>query len=190
MKKTNYFLMATTMFVLLFVAACGSAAPATQQVAPPTAAPTQAPVIIEQPTDSAPPTAQTFAPACPAVASCAAPAVADIEAINTYCVQKIPYQNISLPANTSFEVLDTKGEFKCADSGTVVKGEKIISCTGKQLITYELKLTNTACGASNLAVGTGQCPDGSGFDSAQNCCAPVSESNASTTIKVNIGGCP
>jgi len=39
--------------------------------------------------------------------------------------------------------------------------------------------------------GTGQCPDGYGYDATQVCCAPVNASvGGSTTIKVNMGGCP
>ena len=44
MKKTTYLLLAMTVFVVLFVSACGSAAPATQAAPPPAeVVPTQAP---------------------------------------------------------------------------------------------------------------------------------------------------
>ena len=160
MKKTNYILLAMTVFVILFASACGGAAK------------------VEQ------------APACQST-SCAAPDVKDTETVNTFCVEKIPYQNISITPGTTFEALDPKGELKCEDSGTVVDGKTVITCTGKQLWTYELKFTNSACSASALTTGTGQCQDGSGFDSANNCCAPLSAANAgSVTIKVNMGACP
>jgi hypothetical protein len=194
MKKTNYLFVLTVVLAAMILSACGGApAPAATQ---PAAAPQQnqpAPTAESQPVQpqQPAPTAQSFAPACASnTNSCAAPAVTDTDVTNTYCVEKHPYQNISLPPGTTYEVLDTSGEFKCADSGTVVDGKTVISCTGKQLWTYELKLTNTSCGATNLATGTGQCQDGYGFDSAQNCCAPVNSSPASTTIKVNIGACP
>ena len=195
MKKTKLILTLAVVIAAMALSACGgSAAPATQ-AAPPVEQPQQqqpAPTAESQPVEQQQPapTAQSFAPTCTSAASCAAPAVADTEASTTYCVEKYPYQNIALEPGTAFEVLDTSGEFKCADSGTVVDGKTIISCTGKQLWTYELKLTNTSCSAANLAAGTGQCQDGFGYDSAQNCCAPVNTGAASTTIKVNIGACP
>jgi hypothetical protein len=194
MKQITY-LMAITVFVVLFASACGGTAPATQAAPPPAevvptqapqqAAPTQAPA--EQP--AAP--AQTFAPACQAATSCAAPSVKDTEASSTYCVEKIPYENIAVDPGTTFEVLDPTGDLKCQDSGTVVDGKNIITCTSKQLWTYELKLTNSSCAAGALATGTGQCQEGLGYDAANNCCAPIAAGDAgSVTIKVNMGACP
>ena len=133
MKKTNYLLLATTIFVVLFVSACsGSAAPAAQ----------------------AAPTSQ----AAPAPQSDAAPDVQDTVASETYCVQKIPYQNISVDSGTTFEALDPKGELKCQDSGTVVDGKTVLTCTGKQLWTYDLKLTSSSGGSKTIKVNMGACP--------------------------------
>ena len=129
MKKTNYLLLATTIFVVLFVSACsGSAAPATQA-----------------------------APA-PQSESLAAPDVKETVANETYCVQKIPYQNISVEPGTTFEALDPKGELKCQDSGTVVDGKTVLTCTGKQLWTYDLKLTSSSGGSKTIKVNMGACP--------------------------------
>jgi hypothetical protein len=193
MRKTTHLLLATTVFMVLFASACsGSAAPATQVVQPPvevvsTQALPEVVATVEQPVA----TAQTFAPACQAATSCAAPDVKDTEAASTYCVEKIPYQNISVMPGTTFESLDPKGELKCQDSGTVVDGKNIITCTSKELWTYELKFTNSACSANALATGTGQCQDGLGYDAAQNCCAPLAAADTgSVTIKVNMGACP
>jgi hypothetical protein len=168
MRKTTYLLLAMTVFVVLFASACGGsatpAAPAAQ--------------------------AAGAVPACQAT-SCTAPAVKDTDVANTFCVEKIPYQNISIEPGTTFEPIDPKGELKCQDSGTVVNGKKVITCTGKQLWTYDLKLTNSSCAGNALATGTGKCQDGSGYDAAQNCCAPLTTGAAgSVTIKVNIGACP
>jgi hypothetical protein len=195
MRKTTYFLLVITVFVTVFASACGgSPAPATQAAPPPVnVAPTQPPVQAVAPTQqqAAAAPAQNFAPACQAAVSCSAPEVKDIEAANTFCVEKIPYTNISLAPGTTFEALDPKGELKCKDSGTVVNGKNIITCTGKQLWTYDLKVTNTSCASNSLATGTGQCPDGSGYDTAQNCCAPLTnDGGGSVTIKVNMGACP
>jgi hypothetical protein len=191
MKKTTYLLLATTVFVVLFASACGgSAAPATQAAPPPAA--TQAPAAgaaapAQQPAAAA--QGQSFAPACQAAASCAAPAVKDTEASNTFCVEKIPYQNINVEPGTTFESLDPSGELKCKDSGTVVDGKTVITCSGKQLWTYQLKLTNSACSGGALTNDPSKCQAGSGYDAAQNCCAPVTGGAGSVTIKVNLGAC-
>jgi hypothetical protein len=194
MKKSTYLMLAVTVLVVLFASACsGAAAPATQAAPPPVeVVPTQAPVevaptVAEQPVA----TVQSFAPACQAATSCAAPEVKNTEAIDTFCVDKIPYQNINVVPGTTFEALDPSGELKCQDSGTVVDDKNVITCTGKQLWTYELKFTNSACAANALTTGTGQCQDGLGYDAAQNCCAPLAAADAgSVTIKVNMGACP
>jgi hypothetical protein len=194
MKQTTYLFMVLTVFVVLFASACGGAAPATQAAPPPAeAVPTQAPAEVV-PTQAAPEQpaapAQTFAPACQSATSCAAPEVKDTEADSTYCVEKIPYQNIFVAPGTTFETLDPSGELKCQDSGTVVDGKNVVTCTAKELWTYELKFTNSACAASALATGTGQCQEGLGYDAAQNCCAPLTAGDAgSVTIKVNMGAC-
>jgi hypothetical protein len=191
MKKTTYLLLAMTVFMALFASACGASAPPATQVAPPPVevAPTQAPPAA--PVDQQPAPAQSFAPACQAVDSCAAPALKDSEPSDTYCVQKIPYQNFSVEPGTTFESLDPKGELKCQDSGTVVDGKNIITCTSKELWTYELKFTNASCSAAALTTGTGQCQEGLGYDAAQNCCAPLTGGDGgSVTIKVNMGACP
>ncbi len=193
MKKTSYILMAMTVLVVLIASACGGSAPATQAAAPVESAPNQpAPAVEVAPTEAAAVApAQTFAAACQAATSCDAPAVADTEGVNTYCVEKIPYQNISIPVGTTFQSLDASGELKCQDTGTVVDGKAVITCTGKELWTYELKLTNSTCSSAALTTGGGQCQEGLGYDPAQNCCAPLTQGDVgSTTIKVNIGGCP
>jgi len=192
MRKSTYLLLAMAVLMVLFVSACGSPAPATQAAPPPAeVVPTQAPVEAAAPAQQPAPAAQTFAPACQAITSCAAPDVKEIAGDQNYCVEKIPYQNISVAPGTTFESLDSKGEFKCQDSGTVVDGKNILTCTGKELTAYDLKLTNSACAANALATGTSQCQEGQGYDAAQNCCAPLTDTSAgSVTIKVNMGACP
>jgi hypothetical protein len=108
-------------------------------------------------------------------------------------VKKIPYTNIVVDPGTTFEVLDKSGDFSCADSGQKTDaGRTILTCTGKELYAFDLKLTNPACSTSNLATGTGQCQEGYGFDAAQGCCAPITTdlTAGSVTIKVNLRACP
>ncbi len=192
MKKTTYILAAMAVLLAVFASACGGA-PSAPTAAP---APTQAPPpAVEQPTQTViviqPTTGPAFAPTCQNVSSsCTVPDVKDTVAAETTCVQKIPYQSIFVPEGTTFEVLDPTN-LTCIDNGGIVNGKHVIECHGKELWTTELKLTNVACGSNTLVTGTGQCQDGYGFDSTQNCCAPVtSDAGNSITIKVNMGGCP
>jgi hypothetical protein len=128
------------------------------------------------------------APICQASDSCEA---LDAVQIPVDCVKKVPYTNVLVPPGTSFEVVDDSGAFICNDTGVVVNGKKVITCHGKQLYSFELKLTNPACGGTTLATGTGQCPEGYGFESAQKCCAPVAGAVAgSTTVRVQLAACP
>jgi hypothetical protein len=195
MKKTTYILLVLAALLAVFASACGGAEPAPQAV-PPTdaapAAPVEAPT--QQVVPAVVPTTQTFAPACQnAASSCVAPEVPPIDAANTYCVKKIPYTNIPVPDGTTFEVLDKSGDYICADSGTFDNdGKRIITCHGRELYKFDLKLTNPACGVSNLQTGTGQCQDGFGFDAAQGCCAPLTSGGdaGSVVVTVNLGACP
>jgi len=192
MQKTKLILMTMTAFTVLLISACGGSAPAEPAA--------QAPVEESQPVapaenqEVAP--AQSFAPACQTTSSsCAAPSLTDTLPNNTYCVQKVPYQNILAPAGSIFEPLPKEGDPKfypliCDDSGTDVDGLRVYSCRGAELWTYDLRITPAGCGAA-LQTGTGQCAEGQGYDAAQNCCAPVTgSSGGAVTIKVNMGGCP
>lgn len=129
MKKTTLILIALTLFVVLFASACGGSA------ATPQPSQEQAPAAVGP-----------------------APEVKDTEPGNTYCVEKIPYQNISVDPGTTFEALDPKGELKCQDSGTVVDGKMVLTCTAKQLWTYDLKLTGSSGGSTTIKVNMGACP--------------------------------
>lgn len=182
MKKNTFILLGAILAAVL-LAACGGAQPA----AP---APAQQ---AAQPVQAAPPASDgaAYAPFCAAGSVCAAPAVGDTDPINTYCVEKIPYQNLSLDPGVVFESLDPSGELRCYDSGTVVDGKHIITCTGKQLWKYQLQLTGAGCGGAALAAGTGQCPEGYGYDAAGGCCSPLGGgTGGSTVITINMGACP
>jgi len=190
MKKTTSLLLAVTVFVVMFASACGgSAAPATQAAQPPVEiAPTEVPPVEAATQPLA--TVQSFAPACQAAASCAAPAVTDTVAAERYCVEKVPYENILIDDGVTFEVLDPTN-LTCVDNGTIVDGKHVVECHGTAAWATQVKFTNTACGGSaNLATGTGQCQEGSGYDAAQNCCAPLNAGGAgSVIITVNMGQC-
>ncbi len=128
------------------------------------------------------------APLCAAAASCAA---LDGAQIPLGCVKKVPYTNVLVPQGTTFEVLDQTGDFSCIDSGVIVGDKDVITCHGKELYSFQLRLSNPSCADNTLAVGTGQCEDGYGYDATAKCCAPVTPGSAgSTTVTINLGGCP
>jgi hypothetical protein len=107
------------------------------------------------------------------------------------CVQKMPYTNVLVEPGTAFEVLDTSGDFTCNDSGAIVDGRKVITCFGRELYDFDLKLTNKDCGGAALQAGTGQCQEGYGFDATQQCCAPLgADSGGSAVVRVELGACP
>jgi hypothetical protein len=196
MQKNWIVVLSAAVLMGLVLSGCASATQAPQ--APAEVQPPQQPEPVQvQPTQGAQapaePAAQTFAPVCQTGASgCSAPVVANEDANDGYCVKKIRYHNILVPPGTTFEPIDSTGDFKCFDQNQVEDGMNVISCTGDQLISYQLKLTNSSCGGgSNLQTGTGQCQDGYGFDATNQCCAALdSGSGGSTTITVNIGACP
>ncbi|MCC7117019.1 MAG: hypothetical protein IT310_00725 [Anaerolineales bacterium] len=128
MKKTNAILMLTAIFVAIFATACGAKSEPAAEATEAAQAPAQT-VPINVP---------------------------DTVANETYCVQKIPYQNILLDPGTTFQSADS--ELKCADSGTDVDGKDVITCTGKELWTYDLTLSNASGASSTIKVNMGGCP--------------------------------
>jgi hypothetical protein len=129
-----------------------------------------------------------YAPICQTGTACQ---VVSAEQHQIDCVNKMPYTNVLVQPGTSYEVLDKSGDFTCNDSGRIVDGKQVITCFGKELYRFDLKLANSACGGAKLQPGTGQCQDGYGFDAAQQCCAPVDgDSAGSIVVSVDLGGCP
>ena len=192
MKKTTCFLLIMIVAVIFLISACNLPVPASM---PAQSTPTQ-PVSVDTvvPIQSVPaatviPTQKIFAPAC---APCAAPAVVDTEPNETYCVKKIPYQNFTVEPGAKFEPVDPSGGLKCVDSGMVNGlGLKVWTCTGKQLWTYELKITSPSCSSRMiLETNTDHCQTGLGYSAAQNCCAPLAGGDSvSVIVKVNMGAC-
>ena len=198
MKKTKSILMAVAALVVLAVSACGGAPEPAQQAAPPVVQvqPTQEAAIQPSTNVEQPAPQQSFAPACAAATSCSAPAVTDTVPTETFCVKKVPYQNILAPVGTVFEPQPKTGDPKdypliCDDSKTDVDVKRVFTCRGAQLWTYDLKVTNQGCSSADLQTGTTMCQADQGYDSANNCCAPLTTAGGgSVVIKVNMGACP
>lgn len=196
--KTARNLFVLVLAALFLLTACGGGAPAELAPAveqppvveqpPATEPPAPAPVEPTAPPEAAQP---QFAPFCAAApAGCEAPTVAVLD--NKYCIEKVPYVIMSITAGTSYESLDP--DMQCVDQ-MHSDGSLRVTChsvTSKQLWSYDLRVCNSACAAPALQTGTGQCPDGYGFDAANQCCAAPSPSSGDgcTTFKVDIGACP
>jgi hypothetical protein len=173
MTRRNYVLFVVAALAITISGAC---APAATQAPAPQTGPVGQPVAAVE-----------LAPLCQGGGACQVPTA---EQYQIGCVKKVPYTNVVVEPGTSFEVLDKSGDFTCNDSGAVVNGKQVLSCYGKELFDFDLKLTNTACGGGNLQAGTGQCQEGYGFDAAQQCCAPLGGESGSVVVRVELGPCP
>ncbi len=175
---------------LLLMAAC---APAPAAAPAPEVVVVKETVVVEQPAPVEPPppeqgAAPQYAPLCQAASGCAAPEVEMLD--NKYCVEKIPYAIMSVPAGTTYESLDPK--LKCQDQMHSDGSLRITCYSGKELWSYDMKVCNGACAAPQLDMTSGQCQEGYGYDAANQCCAqPSSGGEAGCTVyQVDIGACP
>jgi serine/threonine protein kinase len=131
------------------------------------------------------PTEPQFAPICQdAPAICEAP---NADVLDKFCTNKVPYTLLAFPEGTTFEVV-TSG-FTCTDEG-VRDGNQVISCTGQELVSFDLKVCNSACNTTETVSTGGQCPDGYGYDSGGQCCTAIpAPDSGCTVIKVDLRGC-
>jgi serine/threonine-protein kinase len=142
----------------------------------------------ESPTDTAiPPTAEIasvipFAPACDAGVTIPVPKV---EETNKVCITKIPYTSLRIPEGSTY--VSDNPALKCKEELTK-DGITLITCTGQQLFSYDLKVCKSPkLSSADLA----QCSAGSTFNSTNQCCvAAPPEEVGCTTFKVDIRGCP
>jgi hypothetical protein len=105
---------------------------------------------------------------------------------NRTCSQGVPYTTYEIPKGATFEPLDS--EFKCALVGDR-EGNDLIACTGKPLFAFDLKVCMPVV-APVLNMDSGQCAAGTGFDKANQCCAPVPADDAGCVIfKAGTTGC-
>jgi hypothetical protein len=193
--KTPRFLF--VFAVVFFLAACGGTPlipetgntmeqPTVEEptAVPPTSEPVQAsPVVLTA-------TQPQFAPFCESAPSgCQAPTVRMLD--NKYCIDKVPYAIMSVAAGTTYETSDL--DFQCVDQ-MHSDGTMRVTChsvSGKELWSFDLKVCNSACSVPVLQTGSGQCPEGYGYDQANQCCAaPAPASSDGCTIyQVDLGAC-
>ena len=195
--RTARILFVFVVATIFLLTACGggaSAEPAPAATQPPvvegpTATQPPAPASVE-PTTPPEPTEPQYAPFCEAAAlGCEAPTIEMLD--NKYCVDKVPYAIMSVAAGSTYESLDP--DMNCVDQ-LHSDGNMRVSChslTSKQLWSYNLKVCNGACTAPVLQTGTGDCPEGYGYDPVNMCCAAPSPSSSDgcTIYQVNLGAC-
>ncbi len=154
----------------------------------PTSTPTLVPATLTEEATLAPTEAPTeaVASALPLAPACAANliAVPDVETTNKVCIKKVPYTSVSITEGSTFESLDPA--MKCIFE-TVVDGRMLISCSGPQLLSFDLKVCKPpVLSATDLS----SCSPDSTFDSANQCCAAVPPADAGcTTFTVDIRSC-
>jgi serine/threonine-protein kinase len=148
-----------------------------------TEAPTESPVSTVAPvTEPAVASAIPFAPACAAGVALPVPIV---DETNKVCTKKIPYTYVTIPEGATFEPLNPA--LNCT-LGSVSNGKALISCTGQQAFSYELKVCQPSI-VDNADLN--KCSSDSIFSSADQCCAPIPAEGAGCTIfKVDIRSCP
>jgi hypothetical protein len=177
--------------LLVTLAACGpAAAPAPEVVT------VRETVVVEQtavvePAIPAPAegSAPEYAPFCQAAASgCGAPEVEMLD--NKYCVDKVPYAIMAVPAGTTYEPLDA--DLKCVDQMHADGRLRVTCSSGEELLSYQLKVCNGACAAPVLDTNSAQCPAGYGYDAANQCCGqPAAGGEGGCTVyQVDLGACP
>lgn len=201
--KTPRFLFVVVAAAAFWTAACGRTPPTVEATMPPVelspvVEPTSPPATlapVEASAEASPvdPTATQpqYAPFCQAASTgCEAPTVTMLD--NSYCVEKVPYAIMSVPAGTRYE--SNNLDFQCRDQ-MHSDGTMRVTChsvTGKQQWSYDLRLCNSACNVRPLQLGTGQCEQGYGYDPVKMCCAapPPANSDGCTVYSVDLGACP
>jgi serine/threonine protein kinase len=175
----GFFLLRNQLFAPGQVTPTFAPSPTAISTETPTEVPTATLELTPAPVTEAP-SALPFAPACAAGVTIPSPAVRET---NKACVRKVPYTAISIPEGAKFESLSP--DMSCAEESTS-GGKTIVSCTGKQLFSYNLKVCAPPVVSSADA---GKCDQGSTFDSANQCCFVMPPDAGCTTFKVDLRAC-
>ena len=154
----------------------------------PTEAPTEAPTEVSTPTlaPTLVPATETasvvpFAPACAAEIVIPTPVVRET---NKVCVQKLPYTAITIPEGATFEPLNPK--LTCVKESSS-NGRTLISCSGQQLFSYNLKVCVPPVVSD---ADLNKCSQDTIFDAANQCCiTPPPDGAGCTIFKVDLRGC-
>lgn len=185
--------LAASLLLLVLSASCASST----MVNTPTVTsvfPTETSTLVPVPTDAATATAVIQAPFCvwdqtptPNPAVCALP-VGDQR--DQFCVNKIPYTLIAIPAGYGYQV--TSAGFKCDEAG-VKSGFQLLTCTGPRSYTFHVQVCNTTCAiptvTATLAAASGRCPSGYDYLADRQCCQAAVTPNGCVTLSFDTSSC-
>ncbi len=152
------------------------------------------PTLVPVPTDTTTPTIVAQAPFCvwdatptPGSSQCTLPSGTQRD---QFCVSKVPYTLIAIPAGDTYQVL-TPG-ITCSDAG-IKNNFQLLTCTGLASYTFAVKVCNADCAllpVTATAQPTGACPNGYDYLSDQQCCqAAQNDQNGCLTLKFDTGVC-
>lgn len=114
-------------------------------------------------------TAVPFAPMCQPPDEPLLPPEEVVAETNRFCVNGIPYTTYLVAKGTTYEPSST--EFECTPAGEK-DGKDLVTCSGKPLFAFDLKVCMPPPVLPALNTDSGQCPsDAAGFDETNQCCA-------------------
>lgn len=119
--------------------------------------------------------ADSLAPLCSDVNS---PFAALIKETNRGCTNGVPYTNYQIPRGATYTVQDPG--FKCTPAGERGDGV-LISCFGRELTEFKIEFCNLP-EAPQVVTGSDRCAAGMSYDTAGQCCAPISENGTACFI--------
>lgn len=174
----------------LFIPATGNPTAVSSSTPAPTLEPSATapiPTPTDIPTPTIPATEVVLAPICPAGTIPAVPKPV-VRETNKACIKKVPYTTISIPKDASFESL--REGFSCIKEGET-GNNVLISCTGRQLFSFDLKVCNPQPVPTLVSpADAGRCAQGTSFDAANQCCvSPPAEDASCTIFKVDLRAC-
>ncbi len=192
-QSTRLRISITIFLLILLSISCASSTiinSPTETIVPPSETPT----LVPAPTDTATATAVTQALFCvwnetptPSSSQCALPTG---DQRDQFCVNKVPYTLIAIPAGDTYQI--TTPGIICDDAG-VKKGFQLLTCTGPQSYTFNLQVCSAACAVPTSAVTatpSPRCPSGYDYLPDHQCCqAATNNQNGCVTLSFNTSSC-
>jgi hypothetical protein len=174
--------------VVLVVAAIGFFLIRNQLMAPdqkPTA--TIVATVVEEPTLTVVPITETSAPAfAPACSADVVVPVPEVRLTDNRCLGKNPYAVFAIPAGATFESLTANG--KCQLETNNNQGRQVISCTGPDFLTIDLKVCLPPPPPPANALN--QCSPDTSFNPENQCCMAVPPQDVGCVVQqVALKGC-
>lgn len=156
---------------------------------PPTSTPlpteTLAPTLAS--TEAAQPVAlATVPPACSAGLAATAYPTPVVKEHQKLCNNKLAFTILEIPQGATYT--PQKAGYTCTEAGAL-NGQRLVSCTGPDLTSFQLKVCSPAPTAIAPVSGS-QCTAGATFDSANQCCMAAPAADAGCTLfQVDLKSC-